>query len=117
MRSVGLLLFLLFALSFLGTTAAANEVFEQSVSKAEWPEFDHGANLASLPQLQQILGRFDERPGTRIEIRYPGGGGGEPWARQVQQWFIAYGVPLAFVDLAPGSGVADLLLIILIQRD
>lgn len=93
-----------------------SDVTEHTITQSEWPEYANGANLSALPQLQDVLKRFEEREDTRLEIRFPGGEAGKNWARQLQHWFVAYGVPSRYLTLAPGSGAPDRLLVILVIR-
>jgi len=93
-----------------------SSVIEHTITQSEWPQYANGANLSALPQLRDLLQRFEEREGTRLEIRFPGGEQGNKWARQLQRWFVAYGVPSRYLTLAPGSGAPDRLLVMLVSR-
>ncbi len=88
---------------------------EQRIKFSAWPKYANGPNVAALSQTQQIIDGFEETTGSRIIIRYPGGAAGLKWAEQMRDWFIAYGVPLAYLRLEVGSGAADQLLLIRIS--
>ena len=113
--------FFISILIVLGVVAApvsslALETDEQIIRRAEWPTYVNGANISALPQVQRILGRFDENDQMTITIYYPGGAQGTAWARQLHNWFIAYGVPAAYLQSALGSGAPDQLRVVLVDR-
>lgn len=119
MKTIAAALFvlLLTALSMTVADAAdAADTSEQRITRPQWPQYANGPNIAALTQVQKILSGFDEKPGTEIIVRYPGGADGIQWAEQMRNWFIAYGVPMDYLKMEPGSGAPDLLLLILITR-
>ena len=97
-------------------SAWAIESIERTVFQSDWPEYANGSAIGSLPGPQEILKQFNETANDRITIHYPGGEAGEKWARQMQQWFVAFGIPSSFVSLTLGSPGADQLLLQLIKR-
>ncbi len=96
--------------------AAALETYQQTLVYSEWPEYANGGNLLALPALRNTLARFAERASQRILIRYPGGDAGRQWARVVQRWLVAYGVPWEYIELQAGSGAADEMALIVVDR-
>ena len=96
--------------------AAALETYQQTLVYSEWPEYANGGNLLALPALRNTLARFAERASQRILIRYPGGDAGRQWARAVQRWLVAYGVPWEYIELQAGSGAADEIALIVVDR-
>ncbi len=79
--------------------------------RGQWPEYVIGANVIALPQVRKILSLYEEDEKTYIEIRYPGGDAGRLWAESVANWLTSYGAPARYMDLFPGSGAADQLVI------
>jgi len=96
----------------VGAVTQHNEILNHS----EWPEYVNGTNIAALPQINQILSRFEEDEKISIEIRYPSGDSGRQWAESLGQWLVTFGVPTRYLELLPGSGAADRLVISLIDR-
>jgi hypothetical protein len=96
--------------------AAAIEATEYVISRDQWPEHVHSSNIAALPQLRQVLAKFDESGRYRLVVRYPGGESGADWAQQLVHWFVAYGVPGEFIGRELGSGGPDRLLLLLIEN-
>lgn len=82
----------------------------------QWPEYVIGANVIALPQVRKILSLYEEDEKTYIEIRYPGGDAGRLWAESVAGWLSSYGVPGKYMDLFPGSGGGDRLVIAFVDR-
>ena len=95
----------------------AFDVQESVITRSEWPEYENGPTLLSLPALQDTLTRFQERPQQSITIRHPGGDAGRQWGQTVHQWFVAFGVPLEYLSMEAGSGGADQILIVFIDRE
>jgi hypothetical protein len=95
----------------------AIEVDEQIIYRNQWPKYFNGSSVSTLPQVQRILQQFEEAEQFNIVIQYPGGDSGITWARQVYQWFIAYGVPGKYLGMELGSGAADQLRLVLINKN
>ncbi len=100
------------------TCSNAVAVFEHTeiLYRWQWPEYVIGANVIALPQVRKILSLYEEDEETGIEIRYPGGDAGRLWAESVAGWLISYGAPGKYVELLPGSGGADRLVMVFIDR-
>lgn len=115
---VKFLIAVLFAIGVSVTpiSVLALETEEQIIRRAEWPTYVNGANISALPQVQRILSRFDENDQITITIYYPGGAQGTAWAKQLYNWFIAYGVPASFLQSAIGSGAPDQIRVVLVDR-
>lgn len=88
----------------------------ETLGFSEWPEYENGANVSALPQVSRTLRLFDEHDKVSIEIRYPGGDQGRSLAESLFKWFITLGIPAQYMELVPGSGSADSLVISLIDR-
>jgi hypothetical protein len=89
---------------------------DEILVQSEWPEHVNGTNIATLPQVRQILRRFEEDNKIAIEIYHPSGESGRLWAETLGRWFVTFGVPAQYLELLPGSGGADRLVISLIDR-
>lgn len=116
MFRVLLSLLVAFSLSVTSLSAFALETDEQIIRRAEWPTYVNGASVSALPQVRRILSRFDENDRMSIEIYYPGGAQGAEWARQLYNWFVAYGVPTRYLKMELGSGAVDQLRVVLVDR-
>ena len=110
-------LFAAATLFFVSLNVSAFEVKESLISRSEWPQYENGPTLLSLPALQKTLARFNESPGQSITIRHPGGDSGRQWGEKVYQWFVAFGVPLEYLVMEAGSGGADQILVVFIDRE
>lgn len=90
--------------------------FVHVIQLDQWPAIENGTNVLSLPQISAIVRRFAEDENVRIEIRYPGGDAGQQWAESCGRWLVAFGIPGSALELLPGSGAGDRLVIALIDR-
>jgi hypothetical protein len=104
-------------ISGFSLTSFAIEVDEQIINRSQWPKYFNGSSVSTMPQVQRILQQFEETDRFNIVIQYPGGDSGIAWARQVYQWFIAYGVPGKYLGMELGSGAADQLRLVLINKN
>ena len=98
------------------TPAIAVDVNEQVINRSQWPQYVNGSSISTLPQVQQILLQFEETDRFSIIIQYPGGDNGITWARQMYQWFVAYGVPGKYLRMELGSGAPNQLRLMLINK-
>lgn len=103
---------------FLMMTDAVSAVTQHNeiLVLSEWPKYETGTNIAALSQVSQILRRFEEEEKLTIEIHYPSGDSGRQWAESLGRWFVSFGVPARYLELLPGSGAANRLVISLIDR-
>jgi hypothetical protein len=91
---------------------AAPALAEQAViSAAQWPQPVTGRALAAMAPLRATIAALDKDPALRLRIRFPGGDAGTAWARELRDWLVALGVASARIDLAPGSGGADIVVV------
>ncbi len=88
----------------------------ETLSRSDWPEYVNGPSILGLPPVHRILQKFEEDEKIIVEIRYPGGDLGKAWAESLAGWLVTFGMPEKYIELYPGSGVADLLIISLIDR-
>ena len=110
------LLGLLLSLLLGGTPAAAGEIYEHILTRPQWPQHANGHNILALPAVEQALRRFEENGKITIAIRYPGGDFGRQWADELYDWLVSFGVPTRHLELHPGSGAADRLVVSVIDR-
>jgi hypothetical protein len=92
-------------------TATAAFAEQAVISAAQWPRPVDGRALAAIEPLRVTVAALDKQPGLRLRIRYPGGDAGSAWAGELRDWLVALGVPSARIDLAPGSGGADIIVV------
>ena len=90
--------------------------YAETLAFSEWPEYENGANISALPQVSRTIRLFDEHDKVSIEIRYPGGDQGRKLAESLFKWLITLGIPAQYMELVPGSGSADSMVISLIDR-
>lgn len=86
------------------------------INRSQWPEYENGTNVIALPQVKEILQRFEEHEKVNIEIRYPGGDFGQQWSQSLGRWLVTFGVPQKYLEFFPGTGSADLLTVSIIDR-
>ena len=108
---------ILFFLTLLSRPAWAIDVQEQIIKRDQWPQYVTGSSVSALPQAQSILQKFSESDKVSIVIQYPGGETGASWARQMYQWFVAYGVPGKYLKMELGSGAPDQLRLLLVNKN
>ena len=108
--------FLFMVFFLIADAVSAVTQYDEILVQSEWPKYVNGTNIAALPQVSQILRRFEEDEKITIEIHYPGGDSGRQWAENLGRWFVSFGVPARYLELLPGSGAADRLVISLIDR-
>lgn len=78
---------------------------------APWQQAQASSSWATLAPLLRVAEAFDAVPGTRIVVRYPGGDAGNAWARSVRDRLVAMGIASHHIELQPGSGYADALVL------
>jgi hypothetical protein len=115
MNILGRKLLLIVVLLIAGNASAVTR-HDEILVQSEWPEYINGTNIAALPQVNQVLRRFEEDEKITIEIHYPSGDSGRQWAETLGRWLVTFGVPAQYLELLPGSGAADRLVISLIDR-
>ena len=101
--------------SLCGSVVAFDQTNE-TIMYRDWPIHENGSSVMDLPQVRSILKKFEEADGMSIEIRYPGGDAGRQWAVSVAGWLVSFGIPVGYMELLPGSGGPDQLVLTLIDR-
>lgn len=91
---------------------------EQAVVGAdEWSRPRSGERIVEMPGLRVVVEAWDRRPGTVIELRYPGGDDGVLWAEEIRDWLIALGVDSAHIRPMPGGPAADRVELLVVSGD
>lgn len=98
------------------TAVAAFDLHEHILPRAQWPQHANGRNVAALPAVAEALRRFEENGKMAVVIRYPGGDPGRQWARELHDWLVGLGVPGRYLELQPGAGAEDRLIVSIIER-
>ncbi len=111
--SVGLLLI---GLLLAGAPASGGDIHDYIVTRAEWPQHANGQNISALPVVNETLRSFEENGKVTIVIRYPGGDPGHQWANELYGWLVSLGIPTRYIELQPGSGATDRLVVSVIDR-
>jgi hypothetical protein len=99
------------------TSALAIDVQQQVLTRDQWPRYVNGYNLLALPAISHALRQFDENNRIHIVIQYPGGDPGMQWATELYGWLVSFGVPTRYLELEPGSGAVDQLIVTVIDRN
>ena len=109
------LIALLVTAAYSARTLAVDEI-SRTIRWNDWPAYENGSNLLALEQVTTILERFEEHEKVRLEIRYPGGEAGRAWAESCARWLVAFGIPPDAIELLPGSGAADQVVLAIVDR-
>ncbi|MHB8454281.1 MAG: hypothetical protein ACYDDO_06205 [Acidiferrobacterales bacterium] len=80
----------------------------------QWAKPRTGQSVARLAGMNALIGRFKEKSGSRLVIRYAAGDQGTLWAGQLRAWLVALGIPASCITL-DSSGKTDGLVTIAIQ--
>lgn len=102
---------------WLSAPAHALEFYEHELPRAAWPRSPTGDAVLRLPAVRNTLSTFKENGRIHIVIRYPGGDAGKQWADELRGWLVSFGVPLQYLELAPGAGGAARLVVEVADRD
>ena len=87
-------------------------LLEMELRYQDWPQRRSAYAVLKLDQVRAVLSVFSEEGGQNVIVRHPGGDGGNAWALEFREWLVAFGVPSHFINLEPGSGGVDRLLIL-----
>ena len=107
---------LLVGLLLTGTPATGGDIYNHIVTRSQWPQHANGQNIPALPAVKEALRRFEENGKVTIVILYPGGDPGRQWASQLYGWLVSLGIPTRYIELQPGSGATDRLVVSVINR-
>ncbi|HEX5637694.1 MAG: hypothetical protein HYZ31_02815 [Gammaproteobacteria bacterium] len=111
----GLLASLFCCLWLAAWAAQADDDFSLALRAEQWDTLRHGEALLKQPQLAELMQHWMNKPGSVIELRYPGGEEGEIWVHELMDWLVALGVPSTAMQTLPGSGTDDTIYMVLIQ--
>ena len=69
-----------------------------------WARPRSAAAVLAMPAVERLMRDWlRAAPGSRVEIRYPGGAEGSLWAGELRDWLVALGLPAARIDTVSGS--------------
>lgn len=94
-----------------GLSAGGAQAAGVTIQAAQWTRPPAGVGLTTQAPLRQVIHSLDRDPALRLAIRYPGGDAGSAWALEVRDWLVALGVASSRMELQPGSGAADAIVI------
>lgn len=86
-------------LLFVGNSHAAEFINQQ-----DWEKVTSAVSVLQLPPLQRVVERYHSGKDMVLVIQYPGGDQGSEWAAGLRDWLVSFGIPLADIELQPGSG-------------
>lgn len=95
---------ILWLLIFIAPPAAALGLYEKELPLSKWPTVPTATSVSQTPAVREVLKRFSEQLRMKIVIRHPSGARAMAWAKELQQWFIFFGIPGRYVELQFGSG-------------
>lgn len=92
-----------------GLLAFAASAAERSWSLRadDWARPRDGRSVAAMAPLPEVVAAWQQQPGQRLLVRYPGGEEGLLWAHELRSWLVALGIPMQAQELVAGSGKAD----------
>ena len=100
-------------LLFLSNSILAGDI-SISIKAEQWDIPRHGEAIIKYEGLRRLVNSWREQPGSKIELRYPGGEEGELWVGELMDWLIALGIPSSAMSQVPGSGAEDIINLVLI---
>ena len=109
-----LLLVLIFLLTPVVGVAAERTV---TITSAQWAVPHDGTQLLKIPGLATLVHQLDAKPGTRLQIGYPGGDAGTLWAGELKAWLVALGLGSARIEMMPGSARGDAVTLTVLGAD
>ncbi len=96
--------------------AIAQEEFEAQITRHDWPMGATAKTVLSIPQLKTAIFRHFNAEDSILIIRYPGGDIGNEWAIEVRNMFVSLGIESKFIEIEPGSGIEDTLLVVVFKK-
>lgn len=73
----------------------------------DWARPRDGAAMVQMPPLPEVIEAWEQQPGQRLIVRYPGGEEGLLWANELRSWLVALGIPSQHQELIAGSRQPD----------
>jgi hypothetical protein len=77
------------------------------LSADEWARPRDGEGLTSMPALKKSVHAWGEQSSLKLVIHYPGGEEGILWAKELQDWLIALGIPSSHIQTISGHSRKD----------
>ncbi len=86
-----------------------------TITAIEWAQPRSGEMIRTLPGVRAAMGVLAQSTTSRLSIHHPGGDQAIWWAEELRGWLISLGLSSKRIDLVPGSGEADMMLLYLID--
>jgi hypothetical protein len=96
-------------------SALAADSYSVVLRAEQWDLQRNGEALLGNTDLSDMVQRWMSTPGGIIELRYPGGEEGELWVHELMDWLVALGIPSSAMQIFPGSGSNDTILLVLVH--
>ncbi len=80
---------------------------EWVLSADEWARPRDGRGIVSMLVLGESIQAWKEQSDLNLVIHYPGGEEGVLWAKELQDWLVALGVPSSHIQTIPGHSRKD----------
>ncbi len=80
---------------------------EWVLSADEWARPRDGRGIVSMPVLEKSAQAWREQSELNLVIHYPGGEEGVLWAKELQDWLVALGIPSSHIQTIPGHSRKD----------
>ena len=110
-----LMLFAIITLLNFVPTSAQDDV-EVTISRSDWPIGATVEAVIAIPQLKFAVQRLTSSENAILIVRYPGGDAGNQWAINVRSRLVSLGIESRHIEIQPGSGIEDTLLIIVYEQ-
>ena len=95
------------------STAWAAPFLSETVVRADWPQYENGANIMEMPQVPRILQRFEEKEGIVVVIQHPANETDRQWAVNLGNWLVSFGIPSRYFQLETNDALIGQLIILL----
>ena len=80
---------------------------EWVLSADEWARPRDGKGIVSMPVLKESILAWRGQPDLNLVIHYPGGEEGILWAKELQDWLVALGIPSSHIQTISGHSRKD----------
>ncbi len=104
-------------LLLLPLSAAHAEGGSWTLTAADWAQPRTGEMILQQPALQEAMKAYRAEPGSHLQLRYPGGDEGSLWVNELKAWLVAMGLASSKIESLPGSGRADAIDIVVMQKN
>lgn len=77
------------------------------LSADEWARPRDGKGLVSMSALKKTVQAWGKQSNLKMVVHYPGGEEGILWAKELQDWLIALGIPSSHIQTISGHSRKD----------